>query len=411
MLVSGFVSVSSTIADEVFNTVDASIDTSVEVLNLTTGGSAGSVTYKIRVQSGDGENGCNLDSGEYLTLNVVNGNPAAADVSPSSITFTGPGCNDSQAVTVTPVAVGDSTVSLSVADNTTGIGAFDLATAIFTAHVIAGVPSDITPPVIVPSVSPDANANGWHNGDVTVSWSVSDGESAISDSTGCEEMVLTDETAGTTLICTATSAGGTSSESVTIKIDKTAPVITITSPVDGAHYIRTHTVLADWSASDTLSGLDGTPSSTTPVGAPVDTATDGVKNYTVSVHDLAGNSSSVTVSYIVEPYTVAWGTPATLYLKDFKKTSTIPVKIKLTTSDSVPVAGAVAHLSVGKTLATLVPAVSSGGSNVGDLFRYDSNATQYIFNLTTKMVPSVGTYTLRVMLDDGTQHDQSVVVR
>src|SRR5436309_3235466 len=35
---------------------------------------------------------------------------------------------------------------------------------------------DTTPPVIVPTVTPSPNVNGWNNSDVSVSWSVTDPE-------------------------------------------------------------------------------------------------------------------------------------------------------------------------------------------------------------------------------------------
>ncbi len=484
-------------ADSVFNNVDGSIDTTVEVLNLTVGGVNGSVMYKVHPTNGDGENGCNLDGGQLATFSVASANPAAATVSPSSITFTGPGCGDSQTITVTPVGVGDADITLSETANTAG-GTFTVDAAKFTAHVTAGAPSDVTPPVIVATVSPDANANGWHSSDVTVSWTVTDGESAISSSSGCDTTILTAETAGTTLTCTATSDGGTSSDSVTIKIDKTAPVVTgsrlplantagwnntdvvasfmcadtgsvqsdidvdtvagttvstegadqsvtstgdcidnagnaavaatvsnisidktapdvtITTPADGAKYIRNHVVLADWAVSDALSGINASATTATAAdGSAIDTATLGIKAFTVSATDLAGNMTSVTNSYTVETYTFnGFQSPLTLSLKDFKKTSTIPVKIKLSTSDGVTVTDAVAQLYIDKTTGTpTTPAVSSGNSNTLNYFRYDLTGAQYIFNLSTKVLSTVGTYKLRVTLDDGTEQMMTIVVR
>lgn len=44
---------------------------------------------------------------------------------------------------------------------------------------------------------------------------------------------------------------------------------------------------------------------------------------------------------------------------------------------------------------------SSGKSNEGNLFRYDTTENQYIFNLATKPL-SAGTWQIRIELDDGT---------
>lgn len=87
-------------------------------------------------------------------------------------------------------------------------------------------PPDSTPPVITPNVSGTLGNNGWYTSNVAVSWTVTDPESAISSSSGCTTSTMTADTTGTTFTCTATSAGGTSSQSVTIKRDTTAPAVT-----------------------------------------------------------------------------------------------------------------------------------------------------------------------------------------
>lgn len=85
---------------------------------------------------------------------------------------------------------------------------------------------DPTPPVITPVVEGPQGAGGWYTGDVTIGWSLSDPETGIASSTGCENAVLTQDTAGVTLTCSAVNrAGLSSSASVTVKIDKTAPAI------------------------------------------------------------------------------------------------------------------------------------------------------------------------------------------
>ena len=87
--------------------------------------------------------------------------------------------------------------------------------------------ADPTPPVITPHVDGPLGANHWYVGDVTVTWSVVEPQSASSVVTsGCDETSITADTKGTPLTCTATSDGGTASESVTVKRDATPPAIT-----------------------------------------------------------------------------------------------------------------------------------------------------------------------------------------
>jgi hypothetical protein len=92
-------------------------------------------------------------------------------------------------------------------------------------HSLALLSSDTTPPVITANVVGTPGSNGWYVSDVTVSWSVVDNESAITSQSGCGTTSFTTETAGATSTCTAASAGGTASQSVTIKLDKTAPIV------------------------------------------------------------------------------------------------------------------------------------------------------------------------------------------
>ncbi|MFN0167969.1 MAG: hypothetical protein ACKV22_16210 [Bryobacteraceae bacterium] len=87
-------------------------------------------------------------------------------------------------------------------------------------------PADTTPPVITPTITGTIGANGWYTSNVSVAWSVTDPESGVASSSGCETRTLTQDTSGTTLTCSATNGVGLSnSVSATIKIDKTGPQI------------------------------------------------------------------------------------------------------------------------------------------------------------------------------------------
>jgi hypothetical protein len=99
----------------------------------------------------------------------------------------------------------------------------------------------------------------------------------------------------------------------------------------------------------------------------------------------------------------------------FKLGSTVPVKFQLLCNDA-PITNAVANLTVkmanGSTTAgTDVPS-STSAATTGNLFRYDGTSQQYIFNLSTKdsytnpdgtaRPFTAGTWTLSIVLDDGT---------
>jgi hypothetical protein len=89
---------------------------------------------------------------------------------------------------------------------------------------------DLTAPAIVPVVSGTTGAGGWRTSDVSVSWNVSDAQSEVRETTGCENRSVTEDTAGVTFTCTATSAGGTAAVSTTVKRDTVPPSVTCRTP-------------------------------------------------------------------------------------------------------------------------------------------------------------------------------------
>jgi len=110
-------------------------------------------------------------------------------------------------------------------DVTTSVGASTVCGSAPSVGVFVVAAADPTPPVIVPHVAGPLGNGGWYTGDVTVTWDVSDPQSPISATTGCDPVTVWADTAGTTLTCTATSDGGTASAVVTVKRDATPPVV------------------------------------------------------------------------------------------------------------------------------------------------------------------------------------------
>jgi hypothetical protein len=116
--------------------------------------------------------------------------------------------------------------------------------------------SSITPPVITPIVSGTLSSSGWYTSDVNVTWSVDGAGFAITESSGCDATAITTDTTGITLTCTASSAGGTSSQSVTIRRDATAPTMSgtpTTQPNSNGWYKGQVTI--HWSCNDMTSYL------------------------------------------------------------------------------------------------------------------------------------------------------------
>jgi hypothetical protein len=141
-------------ADVVYNNVDASVDAVAESMPLNAGGAAGTTTLAVSAANFDGKQGCNLTGSTVLTLGLASSNPAAATVSPSSVTFTS--CGDTKVLTVTPVAAGAATITATQTVNNTG-GTFDLAPATFTVNVAAPAPANTAPSLSVAGVATGAS--------------------------------------------------------------------------------------------------------------------------------------------------------------------------------------------------------------------------------------------------------------
>ncbi|HEV8695826.1 MAG TPA: PxKF domain-containing protein, partial [Lysobacter sp.] len=118
--------------------------------------------------------------------------------------------------------------------------------------------ADATPPVIDAFVRGDQRrGEGWYTSDVSIDWPVFDPESPVTSTVGCEPTTLASDALGASFTCTATSNGGTSSKTVTVKRDATAPVIiaaATTAPNATGWYNRG--VEVAFSCSDATSGIE-----------------------------------------------------------------------------------------------------------------------------------------------------------
>jgi hypothetical protein len=168
-------------------------------------------------------------------------------------------------------------------------------------HFVVTV-EDTSLPTILGLVSPSPNRNGWNNTDVAVTFTCSDTASGVvtcdGDATlsreGDRQSVggISVDTAGN--IATATVTG--------INIDKTAPVVLIKSPAQGAEYLLSEPILTDWEVRDALSGVSNA-TGTSQSGLAVDTSSLGVHEFSLTAIDRAGNSATVSHSYtVVSPF-------------------------------------------------------------------------------------------------------------
>jgi hypothetical protein len=283
----------SALADDVFNTLDGSIDATVESMTLAPGGATGTTLLRIDPANGDGKNGCNLTGSTTLVVGVSSSNPAVATVSPSSVTFTS--CGDTQTLTVTAVGTGSTTISLSQTSNNSG-GTFDLAPATFTANVAS--PANTAPTV---SVSGVATGSSYEIGAVPAAGcTVTDAEDTNEGASPQLSAITGPDAAyglgSQTAPCSYPDAGGltaTSSATYTI-VDTHDPVITLqsrTPAANGAGWNKSD-VTVTWACSDAGSGVVGSTVSKT-------VSSEGSnQSATGTCVDQAGRTASATVSGI-----------------------------------------------------------------------------------------------------------------
>lgn len=154
--------------------------------------------------------------------------------------------------------------------------------------LIVGV--DNEPPSITAQISPQPNAGGWNNSDVTVTFDCAD---AISGVASCPEPVtVTVEGEGQSVTGTATDrAGNTASVTVTVSLDRTPPAITpVRSPPPNANGWNRTDVSVSFTCADALSGVTACPDPVLVVSEGADQEVQG------TAADRAGNTASVTLA-------------------------------------------------------------------------------------------------------------------
>jgi len=187
--------------------------------------------------------------------------------------------------------------------------------------------TDNSAPVITTNVTPQANATGWHNTDVTVSFDCSDNLSGIA---SCPSPVtITAEGAGQVITGTATdNAGNTADASAIVNLDKTLPVINITSPADGT-LVTSPTVTVVGQAYDTGSLVSATIN-----GSAVTLQTDGSFSHSVTLleglniltlraSDSAGNITESYLSVTLQSNQPPVATPLTLVVQEDVSTNMV----------------------------------------------------------------------------------------
>ena len=291
------------------------------------------------------------------------------------------------------------------ADGTPSIAGAATDNAGNSADALVSVQLDKTAPTIAGSKSPAANANGWHNSDVTVSFTCQDALSGIETCTAPQSLGEGDNQAA---VGTAGDRAGNGAAVTVapIRVDKTAPSITwVGGPAaNGVYYFGSVPAAPGCIAADALSGAIGC----TLVGG-YSTAV-GTHTLQVSAADVAGNQATEQRRYTVKAWTsngfyqpvdMSSGT-ATVW-NTIKGGSTVPLKFEVfagateLTSTSVIVQPLKAVITAcAGTTTDEIELVATGATSL----RYDTSGGQFIFNWQTPKVAG-SCYKVTVSTTDG----------
>jgi hypothetical protein len=198
-------------------------------------------------------------------------------------------------------------------------------------------------------------------------------------------------------------------------LDKTAPIISLTSPSSGGSYVLNSLVASNYDCSDATSGLAGPCTAPVVSGANFSTTPIGAHGFTVNAVDLAGNTASATNNYnvIFAAGGTCFGSPGHEILQPidsagssvFKKNSTAPAKFRVCDANGVSigpstvVSSFVLHQTLNGTFS--YPNETVDSTTPDTAFRWSPSDQQWIFNVSTKTLPAGLTYVYRIYLIDG----------
>ena len=197
--------------------------------------------------------------------------------------------------------------------------------------VLSYIVTDNTAPNASPTQSPIANTNGWNNTDVTVTWNWTDNPGGTGiDSANCT-LSSTSSGEGTLTLNAQCQdlAGNSGSASYTVKIDKTAPLVTVAGVNDGATYMLGSVPVASCNTTDALSQVVTPATLSISGGNP-----DGTGSFTATCSgalDNADNNGSASVTYSVLYNWMGFFQPVDNYptVNTVKAAQGIPVKFSL----------------------------------------------------------------------------------
>ena len=313
--------------------------------------------------------------------------------------------------TTLPAAVtaGDAVEQVITAEGTT--------TLTFLARDLAGnaeaaqsldVRIDRTPPLLTTETDRAPNGHGWFNTGVTVRFLASDALSGLA-SSSADQAVAAEGAAREVTGIASDLAGNLTAATAILNIDSTRPDVTIAAPGDGSVHLLNAAVVAAYSCSDGLSGIDTCVGSVAD-GAALDTSVPGTHAFSVRATDLAENERTAAVSYSVR-YAFSGFLPPTVgsgAVTSVNAGRNVPVKYSLADANGVAIGNLQSFVSLDSAPAScdgtvLSPWEGAAGTDASGV-RYDSASREFHFNWKTNRRWAGTCRLLRLELSDGSAH-------
>jgi hypothetical protein len=321
--------------------------------------------------------------GDNITLGCTANDPTSglADASDASFSLSTTVADGSETAT----ALTGSRTVLDNAGNSTTAGPFTAKVDRKAPVVTAGAGSCATPGNL-----------GWCKGPVSVTFTSTDGGSGLADAT---QATIVASTVGDGAALTVSSGNVAdnvghigSATAGPFKVDATAPAVPTfgAGPVDGAYYFPTTApATPDCTSSDATSGL----ASCLVTDSLASYNSVGTHTLTATATDVAGNTSTATLTYYVYTLTLnGFFQPVDMngVLNTVKNGSTVPLKFRVfdrtverTDTAVVTAFGAKQYTCGGTAPEDAVEMTTTGGTSL----RYDTTGTQFIQNWQTPRSP------------------------
>jgi hypothetical protein len=354
------------------------------------------------------QNGINIDKSAPTISAAATSAPNAAGWYNSNVTVQFTCADNLSGVTSCPADETLSSEGSAVASTAQTI--IDLAGNSSAASNVVTVKIDKTAPTISAVATTQPNANGWYNSNVKVQFTCDDNLSGVT-SCPADQVLSSEGNAVASTAQTITDLAGNSSAAsnvVTVQIDKTAPVVTVTGVSNGASYTLGSVPTAGCSTTDALSGV-ATQATLSVTGGNA----DGTGSFTATcggATDNAGNNGSASATY-----TVAYN-----WTGFFQPVDNLPVVNTVNAGQAIPVKfslGGNYGLNIfapGYPASQQVSCGGSGGSSTSPIeetvtagnssLQYDPGTQRYIYVWKTDKAWAGTCRQLLVKLIDGTEH-------